>query len=242
MSVKERIGGAINAGSLEWDEESTRAVDIITALGAAQVRSIGHGFEARGFVRRPEALASCLWRLKYAGDTAPENYREVLEGICRRVDTGRDRRSRRDGRPSSGWVLRAVVAIAVEEWRVETCTTCRGRKFVGGIFDGTDTRAKVCMACSGFGIIQRSSDDRADAVARLLRAAEAERIHGRRRVLTAGASAFIVTPRVEHVPNLRDGWDDKWGPKYQAAIDVVLELDGTLARRVRHKLEGKRGE
>lgn len=238
MSVKERIGGSMNTGSLEWDEETTRAVDVITALGVAQVRSSGQGFEARGSVRRPEALGSCLWRLKYAGDTTPENYRQVLEGVCRRVHTGRDGRPRRDGR-QLGWVLRAVVAIAVEEWRVETCTACRGRKFVGGIFDGTDTRAKVCMACSGFGIIQRSSDDRADAVARLLRATEAERIHSRRRVLTAGASAFIVTPRVEHVPNLRDGWDDKWGAKYQAAIDVVLELDGSLARRVRRKLGGR---
>lgn len=235
MGMKEKIASATNTGSLAWhDEGEERAVDRIAALGLAQVRVVGEGEAAYAVVRDNDYLASCLWRLKYGGDRSSATFQQAFRGVFARV-RGRDNPHR------PNWVLHAVISVAIEEWRVEVCPTCRGRQFTGGAYDvgrkATPGKTSVCLTCNGFGILERSDSQRAEAVMNLLRLGEAERIRRSRRLVRFGGFTLVVTPRPEHIPDLPRVWGHNWGAKYQEALEIIVGLDARLSGKIRRKLD-----
>jgi hypothetical protein len=209
VSLKEKIAAAANAGSLKWtksdEQDAERAVDRLAALGLAQLRVV-NGIPT---TRPDDALAAALWRFKYGKDHTRQTYDQVLHGITQRVHGRNARRAPSD-------TLRAVVAIALEEWRVESCNTCHGRKFVGGVYQHKptlqDSKARPCPNCGGLGRIDRRPEERADAVMSLLRA--------------------VKMPAVR---DLRRSWG-KWGAHYQEALEVIGSLDSRLASKIKRKL------
>lgn len=216
MSLKEKIAAATNAGSLKWtksdEQDAERAVDRLAALGLAQMKVTNPGRQGTSTTRPADTLAAALWRFKYGGDHTRTTYEFVLSGITARVQGPRKRHP--------GGTLCAVVAIALEEWRVESCNTCHGRKFVGGVHQykgAQDSRARPCPACGGLGRINRQPEERADAVMNLL-------------------YAVVRIPMKARVPDLRRTWGKGWGARYDAALEIIGALDARLGSKIKRKL------
>lgn len=217
MSLKEKIAAATNAGSLKWtksdEQDAERAVDRLAALGLAQMKVTNPGRDGTSTTRPADTLAAALWRFKYGGDHTRKTYELVLNGITARVHGMNSRRAPSD-------TLRALVAIALEEWRVESCNTCHGRKFVGGVYQyqgAQDSRARPCPACDGLGRINRQPEERADAVMNLL-------------------YAVVRIPMKARVPDLRRTWGKGWGARYDAALEIIGALDARLGSKIKRKL------
>lgn len=217
MSLKEKIAAATNAGSLKWtksdEQDAERAVDRLSALGLAQMKVTNPGPAGTSTTRESDALAAALWRFKYGGDQTRKTYEHVLRGITARVHG-------RHARRAPGDTLRAVVAIALEEWRVESCGTCHGRKFVGGVYQHRslqDSKARPCPTCGGLGRIDRSPEERADAVMNLL-------------------YAIVQIPWRPRVPDLRRSWGKGWGARYDEALEIIAGLDSRLGSKIKRKL------
>lgn len=239
MSLKEKIAAATNAGSLKWtksdEQDAERAVDRVSALALAQVRTVNPGIDARAQTREGEHLASCLWKLKYGGDHSKETYGQVLHGVCARVHGRNSKRAPSD-------LLRAVVAIAIEEWRVESCPVCRRRKYVGGVYEhkasSQETKARVCPSCSGAGTRERTDEERAQAVMGLLRSVERDRVA---RTVRRICNGLVVSAIPVAIPNMRVLWSRGWADKYRQVLEVVVGLDARLGSKIKRKL-GNAGE
>lgn len=123
--IRELLGAATNAGNLGDDPERTTASDRVFALAKAS------------------ELGSLLVHLKYGAQL--RYFNQALDlWMARRLEF----RQRR--RPGIRWgaIDRVLHQMALEEWLIGVCLTCRGTGKVGSIFGQLAPVRVACGTCS----------------------------------------------------------------------------------------------
>jgi hypothetical protein len=139
MTVREKVGVALNSGNLMFSDIAERPIDRVAALGMAHW------------------LGRELFALKYAAQVTTARKRAVAGHIARRLARPR---------PVDALTLR-VALLALEGWLYDRCPICGGRKFVGGDRQNPNepSTVKPCPRCEATGrLVLRDQD-----VARMLR-------------------------------------------------------------------------
>lgn len=133
MTIREKVGVALNSGSLKLSDIEEGAVDRVAALGMA------HWFGRE------------LFHLKYAQQATLTRKQDVALFVARRLARPRA--------PSD--LLLKVAFLALEAWLFDRCPICHGRKFVGGDRQRPNepSAVRICARCAGTGkLVLRDHD------------------------------------------------------------------------------------
>jgi hypothetical protein len=133
VTVREKVGVALNSGNLMASDIAERPVDRVGALGMANW------------------LGRELFHLKYAQQMTGTRKRIVVHFVARRLARPK---------PPSDILLR-VAYLALEAWLYDRCPICGGRKFVGGDRQNPNEPSSVrpCPRCEATGrLVLRDHD------------------------------------------------------------------------------------
>lgn len=214
MTIKEKISIATQARSLKWtksdEQHDERAIDRVAALGFAQIRS------------KSNSMGALLWRIKFGGDTS---FHTKENAYWRLVSFSHGKGNMR----AVSETLKAICRVAMDEWMDAPCPTCKGRKFVGSVFDNDaeikSGKMKACPACSGIGSLIKTPAQRAHAVTTILEKRERE------------ASVRCKPNRAPmSVPNMGPIWTKVWDTKYDRVLDHLKECESKLGGAVKIRL------
>lgn len=149
-NVLERLGSALNAKDLSAIEDRTGAVELIGALGFAQINPDGaeHGEIDISTIDPRTELGSLLVRIKYGGD------RSLTDRAIRLMLVWvRHQRAYRKWKLRAGGegLLEKFVRLGFSGWLDPVCRTCSGRALLGLERGAVKSRRVRCSRCSGRG-------------------------------------------------------------------------------------------
>lgn len=133
-NMRERVGVAVNAASLEWNADHEMPIDRVAALAFS------------------DHLVSLLWRLKYGQQRGGGvgYFSQAALILARTVRAKAKAKRWRGGGPD---IVERIVRRALEEWLEARCEACYGRGMVG-LERGAVRSVRVrCPECRGEGRI-----------------------------------------------------------------------------------------
>jgi hypothetical protein len=217
--IREKVGHALNTKSLQSSAERERPVDVIGAMAVSS------------------QLGSLLFRMKYGGFITAANTELAAVRLAGRMQP-------RGLRPIP--MLVEIARLAVEEWLLDRCFVCNGRRMVGGHRDRLVQRRIPCKKCNGTGEITRTTprgtvlttccgDCGGLKVTTLLELHDAEPL--RQCHVCSGTGRLVMTDTQRaRLMNVSVAEVQGWEKRLNRALDLLRQIDRRTAGCVRAQL------
>jgi hypothetical protein len=149
-NILEKLGAALNSSDLSPVEGRTGAVELIGAMGFAQINpsALEHGEHELATIDPRTELGSVLVRIKYGGDRAMvERAARLLIAWVHHQRAYRRWKLRAGGEG----LLEKFVRTGFADWLDPVCRVCSGRKMLGLERGAVKSKRVRCSRCGGVG-------------------------------------------------------------------------------------------